>query len=65
MASDTLAALRATVELSRQIGQVQAGLVRRTRNDGATREKIARALRVSKQAVHKKYGGRRIVGAEP
>ncbi|HSH61395.1 MAG TPA: hypothetical protein VK988_17485 [Acidimicrobiales bacterium] len=63
--ADTLATLRAAVEVSRQIEQVQAGLVRRARKDGATWEQIARALGVSKQAVHKKYGRRRIVGAEP
>ncbi|TDD21605.1 hypothetical protein [Nonomuraea diastatica] len=37
-------------------------LVRRARNNGATWVQIATALGVSKQAVHRKYRGRRVFG---
>ncbi len=39
-------------------------LVRRARNQGATWEQIAAALGVTKQAVHKKYGGRGLLYRE-
>ncbi|RBM08086.1 hypothetical protein [Streptomyces sp. PT12] len=60
--SDPLAALRAISELRQRLEREEAVLVRRARNDGATWTRIAAALGVSKQAVHKKYGGRTFLG---
>ncbi|GAB3213048.1 helix-turn-helix domain-containing protein [Marinactinospora thermotolerans] len=54
-----LAALRATTELRREVERLEAVHVRRARLQGATWAEIAEALGVTKQAVHKKYGGRR------
>ncbi|WP_283137359.1 hypothetical protein [Rhizohabitans arisaemae] len=52
-------ALRATVELRRQVDRLEAVQVRRARNRGMSWVQIAQALGVTKQAVHKKYGGGR------
>lgn len=52
--------LAAAARLRRELERVEAVQVRRARNDGLTWEQIAAALGVSRQAVHKKYGGRRI-----
>ena len=60
----TLAALSATTELINNMERTQAVLVRRSRNEGATWVQIAAALKVSKQAVHKKYGGRGLFGQQ-
>ena len=50
-----LAALKAArSDIERQ----EAALVRRARNEGIVWEQIAASLGVSKQAVHRKYGGR-------
>jgi hypothetical protein len=38
--------------------------VRRARNDGIVWEQIAASLGVSKQAVHRKYAGRRLARAQ-
>lgn len=54
---DPLAALRALVELRREAERQEAVLVRRARNRGASWAAIAAVLSVSRQAVHKKYGG--------
>ena len=61
---ETLVALAATAEVMSEMEGVQAVLVRRARNEGATWAQIAAALGVSKQAVHKKYGGRSLFGAQ-
>ncbi|MFK0172029.1 hypothetical protein ACIQU5_24870 [Streptomyces sp. NPDC090306] len=61
---DPRVALEATAEAARQFERIQAGLVRRARAQGVTWVEIAAALGVSKQAVHKKYGGRRLFGTE-
>jgi hypothetical protein len=61
---DPVVALAATAEAARQFERIQAGLVRRARARGVTWADIAAALGVSKQAVHKKYGGRSLFGAE-
>ncbi|TDQ53417.1 hypothetical protein [Actinorugispora endophytica] len=54
-----LAALDATARLRAELERVEAVQVRRARVQGATWAEIAAALGVSKQAAHKKYGGRR------
>lgn len=54
-----LAALHATVTLRKELERLEATHVRRARMMGATWAEIATILGVSKQAVHKKYGGRR------
>ena len=51
-------ALRAVVALRREIEQREAVLVRRAKVRGASWAGIASVLGVSRQAVHKKYGGR-------
>ncbi len=56
---DPLRALAAVAELQREVLRTEAITVRRARNGGASWEQIARVLGVSRQAVHKKYGGTR------
>ncbi|WNB87574.1 AsnC family protein [Cellulomonas sp. ATA003] len=56
---DPLRALTAVAELQREVSRTEATLVRRARVRGASWEQIARVLGVSRQAVHKKYGGTR------
>jgi len=53
---DPLAALRAIAKLRKELDSVEAVTVRRARNAGASWQLIAIELRVSRQAVHKKYG---------
>ncbi|WP_017584446.1 hypothetical protein [Nocardiopsis valliformis] len=55
---DPLVGLDAVVQLRGEAERAEAVLVRRARNQGATWARIAEALGVSKQAIHKKYGGR-------
>lgn len=62
---DALTALTATVDAKSEIERVAAVHVRRARNQGASWAQIAVALGVSKQAVHKKYGGARLFGSHP
>ncbi|MFI7581818.1 helix-turn-helix domain-containing protein [Kocuria kalidii] len=54
---DPLRALAATAQLHRQVSQREAVAVRRARARGASWSQIAAALGVSRQAVHRKYGG--------
>ncbi|MFD6096518.1 helix-turn-helix domain-containing protein [Nocardiopsis flavescens] len=54
---DPLVGLDATVRMRKEMERLETVLVRRARNRGATWERIAEALGVSKQAVHKKYRG--------
>ncbi|MFC7328609.1 hypothetical protein [Marinactinospora rubrisoli] len=54
-----LAALQAIAELRRELERREAVNVRKARAQGATWAEIAAMLGVSKQAVHKKYGGGR------
>lgn len=61
---DPRAGLSAAAQLRRQLEQLETVQVRRARNRGLTWEQIAAALGVSRQAVHKKYGGRRGLGRE-
>jgi hypothetical protein len=58
---DPSAALAAAARLRRELEQLEAVQVRRARNRGLTWEQIAGSLGVSRQAVHKKYGGRRLL----
>ena len=55
-----LAELTALRESRRAIERREAALVRRARNEGIVWEQIAASLGVSKQAVHRKYAGRRL-----
>lgn len=59
---NAIAGLAAAAVVRREIERVEAVLVRRARNGGATWAEIAAVLGVSKQAVHKKYAGRGILG---
>ncbi|XNQ43153.1 ECF-type sigma factor [Georgenia phoenicis] len=56
---DVVTALHALAELRRQADRREALLVRRARASGLTWAEIAVLLGVSKQAVHKRYGGPR------
>ncbi|UNX53641.1 hypothetical protein MF406_11645 [Georgenia sp. TF02-10] len=56
---DPLRALAATAQLQRETARVEAVAVRRARARGASWAQIATALGVSRQAVHRKYGGSR------
>lgn len=56
---DPLRALAATALLHRQVSLREAVAVRRARARGASWAQIAAALGVSRQAVHRKYGGSR------
>lgn len=60
--ADPLQALRETTALRRRLEGHEEVLVHRARVAGTTWTQIAGALGVSKQAVHKKYGGRRLFG---
>ena len=61
---NTLESLESLVELRSESERVEAVLVRRARNQGLTWARIAEALGVSKQAIHKKYGGRALPGSQ-
>lgn len=56
---DPLAALTAVAELQREVSRTEGVVVRRARTAGASWAQIARALGVSRQAVHQRYGGSR------
>lgn len=58
---DPRSGLGAAARLRRELERVETVQVRRARTQGLTWEEIARALGVSRQAVHKKYGGRRLL----
>lgn len=62
---DPLTALAAAGQLRRELERREAVLVRKARNAGVTWAEIAAVLNVSKQAVHKKYGGRGPFGGKP
>lgn len=55
---DPLGALLALSRLRREVEQREAVAVRRARTAGVPWVAIAAMLGVSKQAVHRKYGGR-------
>jgi hypothetical protein len=56
---EPLAALRALVALRQEVERREAVLVRRARVRGTSWAAVASVLGVSRQAVHKKYGGSR------
>lgn len=56
---DPLRALAAVAQLHREVNRSEATVVRQARMIGASWADIARVLGVSRQAVHKKYGGTR------
>ncbi len=56
---DPLGALRALSQLRREVERREAVAVRRARAAGIPWAAIAVMLGVSKQAVHRRYGGRR------
>lgn len=60
--ADPLEGLRAAAALRHRLEGQEEILVHRARVAGVTWTQIAGALGVSKQAVHKKYGGRRLFG---
>ncbi|MFE5402850.1 hypothetical protein ACFQ9Z_16070 [Streptomyces sp. NPDC056580] len=60
--ADPLEALREAAALRQRLEGQEEVLVYRARAAGTTWTQIAEALGVSKQAVHKKYGGRRLFG---
>ncbi|MEU6860345.1 hypothetical protein AB0B28_15925 [Glycomyces sp. NPDC046736] len=60
--SDPLQGLKALAEVRAEAERVEAVLVRRARNNGSSWAQIAAVLGVSKQAVHKKYAGRGLLG---
>lgn len=62
---DPLTALAATAQLRREAERLETVLVRWARNRGKTWTEIAAVLGISKQAVHKKYGGRGLFGRQP
>ena len=55
-----LGELTAVREARQEVERREAALVRRARNEGIVWEQIAASLGVSKQAVHRKYAGRRL-----
>lgn len=55
-------ALRAVAELRRATERQEAALVRRGRALGMSWAEVAAELGVSKQAVHRKHGGRGLFG---
>ena len=59
---DPLDSLRDARALRLKLEGQEEILVHRARVAGATWAQIAGALGISKQAVHKKYGGRRLFG---
>ncbi|GIH94260.1 helix-turn-helix domain-containing protein [Planobispora siamensis] len=57
-ADDPISSLAVIAELRREAERVEAVAVRRARVRGDSWAEIAAALGVSRQAVHRKYGGR-------
>lgn len=61
-ADDPRSGLAATAGLRQELERLEAVQVRRARTRGLTWEQIAGSLGVSRQAVHKKHGGRGLLG---
>jgi hypothetical protein len=59
--ADPRVGLRAVSALRRLVEQLEALQVENARRHGWSWQEIARELRVSKQAVHKKHAGRRLL----
>lgn len=64
-AAPPLEGLEAIAAVRQEMDRLEVLLVRRARNAGTTWVRIAAALGVSKQAVHKKHGGRALFGSQP
>ncbi|MGA5761814.1 hypothetical protein [Nonomuraea bangladeshensis] len=63
-ADDPINSLAAIAEFRRELARMEAVAVRRARAQGASWTEIAAALGLSKQAVHKKHGGRGLFRAQ-
>ncbi|MEO3806833.1 hypothetical protein [Nonomuraea sp. B1E8] len=57
-ADNPISSLAVIAELRRELARLEAATVRRARAQGNSWTEIAATLGLSKQAVHKKYGGR-------
>jgi hypothetical protein len=55
---DPLRGLQAVRHMRTEAERLESVMVRRARNNGASWAQIATVLGVSKQAVHKKHGGK-------
>jgi hypothetical protein len=60
---DPLRSLQAVARMRAETERLEAVLVRRARNNGSSWAQIAAVLGVSKQAVHKKHGGKGLLGS--
>jgi ribosome-binding protein aMBF1 (putative translation factor) len=61
-ARDPKVGLRAVAALRRLLEQLEALQVRNAREQGWSWQDVADELHVSRQAVHKKHAGRRLLG---
>jgi hypothetical protein len=61
-ARDPRTGLRAVVALRKLLEQLEALQVQNARAQGWSWQDVADELRVSRQAVHKKHAGRRVLG---
>ncbi|MGZ5291801.1 MAG: helix-turn-helix domain-containing protein [Actinomycetota bacterium] len=61
-ARDPRTGLRAVAALRKLLEQLEALQVQNARSQGWSWQDIADELRVSRQAVHKKHAGRRLLG---
>jgi hypothetical protein len=62
--ADPAVGLRAVRALRELAERLEAGHVARARSQGWSWQDIADCIGVSRQAVHKKYGSRRLLGKE-
>jgi hypothetical protein len=62
--ADPAVGLRAVRALRELADRLEAGHVTRARSQGWSWQDIAACIGVSRQAVHKKYGSRRLIGRE-
>jgi hypothetical protein len=62
--ADPAVGLRAVRALRELADRLETGHVTRARSQGWSWQDIAACIGVSRQAVHKKYGSRRLIGRE-